>query len=99
MEFNKINAEDRTYKQGGTTASNLFCLQFYPTTKYICIRVKFKSNYETIIVNNLIILRYQIYSSDEEVDTFGLFDKSLLDYIYDNPINKMELNIINIIIS
>ena len=61
----------------GTTASKIFIYNFYPTAKVDSdIQLKKKAIMKLQAFHSALGEDSQIYSSDEEVDTFGLFDKS-----------------------
>ena len=76
----------------GTTASKIFIYNFYPTTKVDSdIELKKKAIMKLQAFHSALGEDSQIYSSDEEVDTFGLFDKSFEEERDERLVYLMEL--------
>ena len=76
----------------GTTASKIYIYNFYPTTKVDNdIELKKKAIMKLQAFHSALGEDSQIYSSDEEVDTFGLFDKSFEEERDERLVYLMEL--------
>jgi len=76
----------------GTTASKIYIYNFYPTAKVDNdIELKKKAIMKLQAFHSALGEDSQIYSADEEVDTFGLFDKSFEEERDERLVYLMEL--------
>lgn len=76
----------------GTTASTVFIYNFYPTAKVDSdIELKKKAMIKLQAFHSALGEDSQIYSPDEEVNTFGLFDKSFEEERDERLVFLMEL--------